>query len=160
MDTAKVGVGETIAAVSAVALFIFMFLPWYGTDPVTGVDVGTIGASSSAWEAFALIDLILLAICVLVVGLVLMQATESRVDLPRPPAQIVAGAGVVAFLVIFFRLVFAPGVDAGGLELDLDQSRRIGMLLALIAAAGIAYGGWRATEQEPPSGRPPPADAR
>lgn len=158
METGKLGVGEMIAAVCAVALFVFMFLPWYGVDGVTGIDVGTFGGSASAWEALTVVDLVLFVVCVVVVGVVLIDATESQVDLPRPPGQMIAVAGALAFVLIVFRLIVAPGVDTGGFDVDVDVGREIGLFLALLAAAGIAYGGWRATEQEsPPRGAPPDA---
>jgi hypothetical protein len=41
---------------------------------------------------------------------------------------------------------------------SVDFGREVGLFVALIATAGIAYGGWRAN-MERPSGGPPPAPA-
>ena len=142
MDSSRLGVGETIAGLSGLALFVFMFLPWYGTDSI-GFGLG--GGDVNAWEAFALIDFLLFLVAVVAVGLVLVQLAESTPELPAPPAQIIAIAGVVAVLLILFRLIFTPGVDTAGVDIDVDLGREIGAFLALIAAAGIAYGGWRAS---------------
>ena len=54
---------------------------------------------------------------------------------------------------ILFQLICTPGVDTGGIDIDIDLGRKIGIFLGLIAAAGIAYGGWRAGN-EPVADRP------
>lgn len=157
MDTTRVGPGEIVAAVGAVALFVFMFLPWYGVESIGGVGVGGFDVSFTAWEAFAWVDIVLLLICALVVGLVVAQAADVSPDLPQPAATVIAWAGGVAVLLILFRLVFAPGVDTAGADLDVDLGRRIGLFLGLLASAGIAYGGWRAMGETAPATRDPGA---
>jgi len=149
VDSGKLGVGEIIAGVSGLLLFVFMFLPWYGVDAVGGFGVSGVNANANAWEAFSFIDILLFLVAVVVVGLVLVQMAESTPDLPAPPAQIIAIAGVVAFVLILFRLLFTPGFDTAGLDIDIDLGRKIGVFLGLFAAAGIAYGGWRATNESP-----------
>lgn len=139
MDTSKVSLGEMIAGASALALFIFMFLPWYGVDGLGGF----VSANANAWEAFSLIDLLLLLAVVVVAGLVIARAADALPELPQPPATIIAGAGAVALLLVFFRLVFPPVDDVG---------REIGLFLGLLASAGIAYGGWRAMNEAVPPG--------
>jgi hypothetical protein len=146
VDSSKLGVGEIIAGVSGLALFVFMFLPWYGADALFA---GVAGSDLSAWEAFSFVDILLFLVAVVVVGLVLVQLAETTPDLPRPPAQIIAIAGVVALVLILFRLVFTPDVDAAGLGIEVDLGRKVGLFLGLIAAAGIAYGGWRAMSERP-----------
>ncbi len=147
MDTSKVGVGEMIAGISALALFIFMFLPWYGIDAVGGFGVSDLGGDLSAWEAFSFIDILLFLAAVAVIGVVLASAAGSDVDLPAPTGQIIAIAGGVALALVLFRLIFAPDLDTGGFEVDVDLGRKFGIFLGLIAAAGMTYGGWRAMNE-------------
>ena len=146
MDSSKLGVGEIVAGISGLALFVFMFLPWYGIDSVAGFGVS---ADANAWEAFSFVDVVLFLVCVVVVGLVIVQLAETSPELPAPPARIITGAGVVALVLIVLRLIFTPGVDAGGVDIDVDLGRKIGIFLGLIAAAGIVYGGWRASNEAP-----------
>ena len=93
-------------------------------------------------------------------GAAVARATGSMPsDLPQPPGLIVAGAGALAVLIILFRIVIpgdGPAGDLGGL-VDLDATRKIGAFLGLIAAGGIAFGGWTAMNErasgQAPSGR-------
>ena len=52
-----------------------------------------------------------------------------------------------ALVLIVFRLLFTPDLDSSAIDIDVDLGRKIGVFLGLIAAAGIAYGGWRATQE-------------
>lgn len=148
MDVNRVGVGETIAGASALALFIFMFLPWFGVDSVGGFGVGDAGVDANAWESFSFIDILLFLAIVVVLGLVVAHAADALPELPQPPGTIIAIAGGIALLLVLFRLIFPPGVDTV-VDVDVDLGRKIGIFLGLIAAAGMAYGGWRAMNEAP-----------
>ena len=66
-------------------------------------------------------------------------------DLPQPPGLIIAAAGAFAVLLILFRLIVIPD---GNVDVDgVDFSRKIGIFLGLIAAAGITFGGWTAMNE-------------
>jgi hypothetical protein len=159
VDTSRVSQGEVVAGIGAVALFIFLFLPWYGVGS-TGFGGG---GSLSAWEAFSFIDVLLFLVAAVVVGLVLARAAGATPELPQPPAVIILCAGGIAVVLILFRLLVAPDLDAGFLDPEVDLEREIGVFLGLISAAGIAYGGWRAMNDAvtvspqpgPPSSTPP-----
>ncbi len=143
MDTSKISFGEMIAGVSGVALFIFMLLPWYGASASVGGFSAS--ANASAWQAFSFIDILLFLILVLAIALVVARATGNVPDLPQPPGLIVAAAGAFAVVLILFRILVVPdgGVDVEG----VDFSRKIGLFLGLIAAAGITFGGWTAMNE-------------
>ena len=105
-------------------------------------------------------------IALIAIGLAVARATDSMPsELPAPPGLIVAGAGALAVLIILFRILVpgdGPAGDLGDL-IDIDATRKIGAFLGLLAAGGIAFGGWtamneRASGQAPPaSGQAPPA---
>jgi hypothetical protein len=147
VDANRVSLGEMIAGASALALFIFMFLPWFGVESVAGFGVG--GANLNAWESFSFVDVLLFLAIVVVLGLVLARAADATPDLPQPPAKIIAAAGALALLLVLFRLIFPPGIDTGVVDVDVDLGRKVGIVLGLIAAAGMAYGGWQATNEAP-----------
>ena len=162
MNTSRMGTGEMIAAAGGVALLIVMFLPWYGVD----VEVGGFSASESAnaWEALGFIDILLFLCAVAAIGLVAARASGNLPeDVPWP--VLLVGAGALALLLVLFRLLDIPAPDVPAVaESSVDFGREFGLFLALIAAAAIAYGGWRANSERttgPAPGRaePPPAPA-
>jgi len=132
-----------IAGVSAVALFVFMFLPWYGESASFG-GVG-LSRNRTAWDVFSFVDILLFLVIVISIGLIVARALDSMPDLPQPPGLVVAAAGALAVLLILFRLIVIPD---GNVDVDgVDFSRKIGIFLGLIAAAGITFGGWTAMNE-------------
>jgi quinol-cytochrome oxidoreductase complex cytochrome b subunit len=147
MDADRLRTGELIAAVSAVALFIIMFLPWFGVGGVAGEALeqaqdlgfaGEVDTSANAWESFDFIDLVLLVTIVVAVGLAAATMAAQTVALPVAASAITAGLGILSTLLIIYRIIDPPG----------DADRKFWVFLGLIAAAGIAYGGWRAMQEE------------
>lgn len=160
MDFSRISFGEMIAGVSGLALFVFMFLPWYGAKATLNLGGANISASASdnvdAWGAFSFIDVLLFLAAVIAVAMVVARAAGAvPADLSVPPGLIVAIAGAVAVILILYRLIDAPGVDVSGLGVNLDITRKIGIFLGLIAAAGIAFGGYTAMNERAPSEAPP-----
>ena len=166
--------GEMIAAVSAAALFIIMFFSWFGIPeaniqtPAGGVQfdissVPGVDTTANAWQAFDFIDIILLVTVVVAIGMFVISATQSNVNLPVAGSAITTGLGILSTILVLYRIINPPG--------DLD--RKFGVFLGLIAAAGVAIGGWMAMQEEgtsfsgeadrfggggggPPAGGPPP----
>jgi uncharacterized membrane protein YhaH (DUF805 family) len=171
----KLSTGEKIAAVSGVLLFVFMFFDWYGVE-VSGVSgfSGTIsGAGGSAWDALEIIPLFLMLAIVVALGVAVVRLTDADLEPPVSMNAVVAALGGLAVLLILYRIVDTPGGgDFGGVAVDLNL--KLGIFLALISAAGIAYGGYSAMREEgftfddqadrlsgqggpPPPPSPPPA---
>ncbi len=78
----------------------------------------------------------------------------------------------MAVVLILFRIISPPDFGASDFGVDLDVGRSIGVFLGLIAAGGVAYGGWVAMQEEgtsfssaadqdatPPPPPPPPPPA-
>ena len=132
-----------IAGASGLALFIFMFVGWFGLK----VEAGGFEAetTANAWEWFSFIDILLFLAAIVAVALAVLRALGNVPTLPYPPAMIVAIAGAVALVLVLFRLIFPgdAGTDADGVE----ATRKIGVFLGLIASAGIAYGGYTAMNE-------------
>ena len=157
MDTSKLSFGEMVAGVSGGLLIIFMLiLDWWGYD--SGAGEGAVSAGASAFQWLSFLDIVLFLIGLIAVGVAIARATGSMPDLPQPPGLIVAAAGALAVLIILFRILIpgdGPAGDLGGL-VELDATRKIGAFLGLIAAGGIAFGGWTAMNERA-SGQAPPA---
>jgi hypothetical protein len=118
MDLNRMSQGEKIAGAGGLALFICLFLPWFG-------DV-------SGWEGQSSTDIYMLITAVVAVGTAVTAG--KGVDLPgisMNGATMLLGAVATILLVWLIVFDFPSGV-----------SRGIGIILALVAAAAIAYGGY------------------
>jgi hypothetical protein len=140
VDTEKLSAGEKIAGVSAVLLFLFMFFDWFSVDSggFFTVDVG------NAWQALDVIPIFLMIAIVAAVGVAVIRLTDALLEPTVPMNAVVAILGAVAFLLILYRIIDPPGSGFEG----IDVNPALGIFLGLIAAAGIAYGGYRAIQEE------------
>lgn len=174
MAVDRLSMGERISAVSGLLLFVFMFFDWFGVK-VSGVPgfSGQITGSGggSAWDALDVIPLFLMLAIVVALGVAVVRLTDAVLELPVSMNAIVAVLGSIAFLLILFRIVFPPDFGSFG-GVTVDATLKFGVFLGLLAAAGIAYGGYSAMREEgetfgdtadrlqgggqPPAGGPPP----
>ncbi|HYU60110.1 MAG TPA: hypothetical protein VEK39_05070 [Solirubrobacterales bacterium] len=149
MDIGQVPRGALIAGISGVALFIIMFFSWFGAPeanivtPAGGIqiDLGEVpGAdtTANAWQSFDFIDIVLLVTVIVAVGLAVMSAMGSSVNLPVAASALTAGLGILATLLVLYRIIDPPS----------DADREFGVFLGLIACAGIAVGGWLSMQEE------------
>jgi len=177
MDVDKLNAGEKIAGVSAVLLFIFMFFDWFGVEVsgAGGVSGSVPGAGGSAWEALDFIPIILVIAILVALVNVFLRLSDSDYEPPVSMNVAVAVLGGLSALLVLFRIVFPPNFGSFG-GLSVDGTVSFGIFLGLIAAAGIAYGGYRGMQEEgatfsgtadklsggpsdpppPPSSTPPP----
>ena len=148
MNRAALSMGDRIAGGSAFALLIIMFLPWYGAKAQiggSGSGSGDVSVSrnANAWDAFSSIDIVLLLVILVVVALVAARAANA---LPAgvPAPVIIVGAGMLAAALVAYRLLDLPGESGGTLGVTVEITRQIGVFLGLLAAAAVAFGGYRA----------------
>jgi hypothetical protein len=123
-----------LAVLGGVVLAESLFMPWYSLD----ITVAGTGARStySAWEAMALMDVLLLVAA--------LTAIASGVMLFRRGgrAPVLCAAGVAAVVMSLAGLVDLP--DSGLAAVpgdDLSVGRLAGPFVALVASAGIAFAG-------------------
>jgi len=148
MEVDKLSTGEKVSAVSAVLLFIFMFFDWFGAtvSSVTGFS-GDVPGGGSAWDALDVIPIFLMLAIVVAIGVAIVRLTDADLEPPVSMNAIVAGLGGFAVLLILYRIIDPPGGgDFGGVT--VDTTLKFGIFLGLIAAAGIAYGGYSAMREE------------
>jgi hypothetical protein len=121
-----------IAGLGGVLLFIFLFLPWFGTG----------GVNQSGWEGQSSTDIFLLIVAVVAVATAATAGGTLLSGLTLNGATALLGS--VATLVLLWLVVFdsLPGED-----------RKIGIYLALIAVIMIAFGGYTAAQGEPSGAR-------
>jgi hypothetical protein len=149
MDVDRLSTGEKIAGVSAILLFIFMFVDWFSVDVSTSAGSLAFSASAggSAWDALDTIPIFLMIAIVAAVGVAVVRLTDAVFEPAISVNAVVAALGGLAVLLILYRIISPP--DAGSAPgVSVDVSPAIGIFLGLIAAAGIAYGGYRAMQEE------------
>lgn len=149
----RLGQGERVAAVSAVVLFACMFLSWFNF----GYE------ALNAWESLNFISPILAIAIATTLGVTYMDASARSLG-DVPGALLVFVLGSLSVLLILFRLIdpiSTPGIEGGSTSASVEA----GAFLALVAAAGVAVGGYLATGGQAlhrlkallPSGGPAPA---
>jgi hypothetical protein len=141
MDVTRLSQGWKIAAGSAILLFIVMFFSWFGapdSELTRFAEAAGVDTSANAWQSFDFIDLILLLTVIVAVGGALLIASGSTANLPVPASTVTAALGAFATLLVLYRIIDPPS----------DASRKFGVFLGLILAGAVAYGGWRAMEEE------------
>jgi hypothetical protein len=129
-----------IAGVSAIALFIISFLPWFGiSGGVVVQGVGAVGGSKnfSLWEAENPLDIYLLIVILVALVPALLAFAGGGGDAPLAPIATTLLAGV-GTLLILYQVFDTPG--------DLD--RKVGLFLGLIACAGITVGGYLSMQED------------
>ena len=149
MDVGKLRRGEWIAAAGGLLLLIALFFfDWYSAGASVTLPLGTtvsVSGDFGAWDGegfFGFIaNLIILAAAVSGVGLAVLTATSRTIALPVAASAVTAALGIAAVVMVLLRMLFQPGPN----EL---VSLKFGILLALIAAVIVAYGGWVSMQEE------------
>jgi uncharacterized membrane protein YhaH (DUF805 family) len=149
MDLNRLTLGEKIAGISAILLFVFMFFDWFGrkVSGVSGFSGEVTGGADSAWQALAVIPAFLMLAIVVALAVAVVRLTDADLEFSLSLNAVVAGLGALAVLLILFRIVFPPDLGSFG-GVPIDVTRELGAFLGLLAAAGIAYGGYSAMRRE------------
>jgi hypothetical protein len=147
MDLNRLTQGEKIAGISAILLFIFMFVDWYGVTISGAGESINLGGGGNAWDALDFIPILLLIAIIATVAIVVIEASETDIELPVHGAVIITVVGAISFLLILFRIIDTPTFASYG-GVSAEGSVKVGIFLALIAAAGVAFGGWRTMQEE------------
>jgi hypothetical protein len=149
MDVDKLSSGEKVAGGSAVLLFIFMFFDWFSVEVSggSGVFAASAVAGGNAWDALDFIPIVLIVTILAALGVVALRLTDAAYEPPISANAVVSVLGGISALLILFRIVDTPG-GASIPGLSVDVSPTLGIFLSLLAAIGIAYGGYRAMQEE------------
>jgi hypothetical protein len=144
MDLGKLRRGELIAAAGGILLLIALFfVDWYSRQEI--VLLGGSSTGVNAWDDLgffgAIANLVILAAAISAVTLAILEMTSRSIALPVAASAITATLGFAAVGMILLRILFQPGPNA---LTDI----KFGIVLALIAAGIVAYGGWESMKEE------------
>ncbi len=145
----KLSPGEKIAGGSAILLFIFMFFDWFGVEVsgVGGFSGSVPGEGGSAWDALDFIPIVLVVTIIAALVMVGLRLADSDAEPVVPMSAAVTVLGVISVLLILFRIIDPPSFGSfGGVSVDATLS--LGIFLGLIAAGGVAYGGYSTMKEE------------
>jgi hypothetical protein len=153
MDLRKLDAGEILAGVAGMVLIAAMAsLDWFGvevppgTEPIGGFD---------AFRAFDVVDIILLMAALLAIALPVVKVAMRRTDIPIALTTFVTLGGIIASLVLAFRIVDAPDLSGERFTLDrppfnigYETTVEAGAFVGLAAAIAIGVGGWLAMRDD------------
>ena len=144
MKLSRLRTGELIALVAAIALALLLAADWFFlSTPDARVGAHESGIRSLGWFA----ELLILAAILLALALAFFTATQrAATAFPVVLSVLTTAFGGLAFLAILLRLILQPGLGVGAGNADVDIE--VPAYLGLIAAAAIAYGGWRTMADE------------
>ncbi|MFL5907392.1 MAG: hypothetical protein ACJ75Z_07340 [Solirubrobacterales bacterium] len=142
MDSSRLRTGEIVAGIGGFALFVFLFFDWFGGGAeVSGNVLGGTATIShpgvSGWDALTdLPGFLIILSGASGIALAFLAAVGQRVNLPVRRGAITATLGVLAVLLILWRMF------AG------SPTLKIGIFLGLGAAIAIAAGALMALAED------------
>jgi hypothetical protein len=140
VDLARLRVGELIAAGGAAVLLVALFgLTWPSVGPAPG-QPGHAAVDLNGWSALPTGRWLLLIAIALSLVLPLVTAARRSPALPIIASVVTAVVGVLATVLVLYRLVDHPGAAPATAE--------VGIYVGLVGAAAIAYGGYRSMRSE------------
>lgn len=148
MDAVDAPLAWRIVAGGGVAILLGLILPWYRVKAEFGGQ--SLTATASGFEAFGLIDILLLVIgvaAIAVAAIHITQGSSARSALPPVLPLALAGLAALGWLLVIYRMLNLPGdasgIDAGGV--DVTFGRGIGAWLDYAGALAVAAGAFAAS---------------
>jgi hypothetical protein len=154
--------GELTSAVSAVLLLMLMFLAkWYGVAGVPDPSAArpAVSTAENAWNGLTEVRWVMLATIAVVLGSVVLHASQRTHGTRTDTSRVLLSLGTVTSILLFYRVLVALPEPTR----VIDQ--KLGAVLGLAAALGIALGGLeaigeqrrlaRAVSEHPRHRRPP-----
>lgn len=133
---------------SALALVVFTFFDWYGYEQGGNLlaRVDLFGLPADAWQSLDVIPWLLVLTALVALATAVQRLAGWRWDPVVPPSAAVALLGGLSTLLVLFRILSPPDLveASAGPGIPLAETVELGAYLALAAALGIAYGGYRA----------------
>jgi hypothetical protein len=168
----RLGRGDLLAMLAALALLLVMATDWYSTkqgeqlrhdqglvrpplnsadDPKVSTQLGESADSQekNAWQADALIDRLILIALVASVALALVAAWARAADRrlgPPSPSVLASIVGLVACLMVVYRILQPPGLNAAAV---VKPGAPLGLLCVGLLTIGARVAARGETKREP-----------
>jgi hypothetical protein len=147
-DIGRLRRSDRVIGAGAIALFIFLFLfKWYGISTIPSEGSSGISViSTNGWHTYTDSRWIWIATIIVALAVVVLRTSQRALNIRVQQGVIVAGLGGLSATLIIFRIVRHPSGISGGEP--FSAGIKIGIWLALIAAAAITYGGYLTMKSE------------
>ena len=147
----RLRLGERMSSLSAILLFASMLFHWFGVKAVNTSHllfaIQSVEPGKTAWDALDYIPAFLMITIVVTLGMAALRLTNAA---RRPSIQVnavVAILGVGSVLLILFRILDPP-VFGVAPTITYEGAAQLPIFLALLAATGIAIGGFWAMRED------------
>jgi hypothetical protein len=137
--------GELISGICALALLALMFgLEWFGVAGLPGASATRAAQTSAvdAWHAMSVLRWLMLLAIVVTLGSVVLHASQRSHGRETDTGLVITTFGVVTAALLAWRVL----VDLPRSNEIIDQ--KLGAMLGLLSAIGIALGGYERLREE------------
>jgi hypothetical protein len=141
---AREGTGELISAGSALVLLALMFgVKWFGIDRLPGHASGVARETSvNAWQAMSIVRWLMLLTIFVAIGSALLHASQRSHGTTTDTGAAVTILGALTALLLIYRVL----IDLPSSSQIVDQ--KVGAVLGILSALGIALGGHTSMRHE------------
>jgi hypothetical protein len=143
-SAARLHAGELVSAASAVALLVTMFFfEWYGVDGIPGRATSrALATAENAWHGLTLTRWLMLATIAVTLGSVLIHLSQRSHGAKTHTGLLVCALGTATAAILTYRVL----INMPSAASVLDQ--KLGAVLGLLSAFGIACGGYETMRAE------------
>jgi hypothetical protein len=137
--------GELTSALCALLLLGLMFLTtWYGVAGVPDPSAArpAVSSAENAWDGLTEVRWVMLATIVVVLGSVLLHASQRTHGMRTDTSRVLLAFGAITSLLLFYRVLISLPEPSR----IIDQ--KLGAVLGLVCALGIALGGLEAIGEQ------------
>jgi hypothetical protein len=139
----RIRIGELISAASALMLAAIMFgLEWFGAVGLPRSRRSGIETAENAWHMLTVTRWFMLAAIGVALGSVVLHATQRSHGTKTDTGLVTAAVGTITAALLAYQVL----IDLPGSSSVVDI--KIGAYLGLLAAIGIALGGWDSVREE------------
>jgi hypothetical protein len=136
--------GELISATSALGLLFVMFLfEWYGVAGVPDPSAArpAVSSAENAWNGLPVVRWVMLLTIAVTLGSVVLHASQRTHGSRTDTSGLVTVLGSLTAVLLCYRVLIS--LPAGHEVID----QKLGAVLGLVCALGIALGGYESTRE-------------
>jgi hypothetical protein len=136
--------GELISATSALCLLVVMFLfEWYGVAGVPDPSAArpAVTSAQNAWNGLLVVRWVMLLTIAVTLGSVVLHASQRAHGTRTDTSGVVTVLGSLTAVLLCYRVLI--NLPAGNQVID----QKLGAVLGLVCAVGIALGGYESTRE-------------